>query len=412
MTTAESDLTLVAPDSQAVYDQTLLGLGGHDAPRSAVSVRATSARTTVLPRVEAREGGSALVVDARDRYVTEKVLGEGGAGEVVRAMDNDIARPVAIKRIRAEVKSPAMLLRFVEEIRTIGLLEHPNIVPIHDVGVDERGDYFFVMKYVEGETLEHVIERLAAGDRAYHEKYGLEQRIRIFMGILDAVAHAHSRGFVHRDIKPANVMVGPHGQVVVMDWGIAKRLGTPDSPAMLSAGAVASDRLHRTAVGSIVGTPAYMAPEQARGEEATERTDVYALSVLFYELLTLQHYLHDCTTIEQVLHEVQHREPKLAGSVASPHQARVPMDLTWYLRAGLAKDPAARFPSVDAMIHRLELRAEGIVPIQCHITFAKRVSGSVTRTVDRYPLQVTAAMALTALGSLGAVAWSVVHALG
>jgi serine/threonine-protein kinase len=404
------DLTLVAPDSQA-FDATVLG-AATVVPAAPVSGVVTMTRTTVLPRVDSRAGAPALVVEPRARYAVDRILGEGGAGEVVRALDNDIARPVAIKRIRSEVKSAAMLMRFVEEIRTIGLLEHPNIVPIHDVGIDENGDYFFVMKYVEGETLEHVIERLAAGDPLYHARYPIEARVQLFRGILDAVAHAHARGYVHRDLKPANVMVGPHGQVVVMDWGIAKRIGTPDSPAMLDAGALVGDRLHRTAVGSLLGTPMYMAPEQARGEEATEKSDVYALSVLFYELLTLKHYLDDCTTLDQVLDGVKHRDAPIAGSVPSAFQRPVPMDLTWYLRAGMAKDPAKRYASVDAMIERLDLRAQGIVPIECHITFAKRVNGLVTRTLDRYPIQVTALMAIGALTSIGTAVALAARALG
>ncbi len=419
MAPAANDLTLVAPDSQA-FDATVLGSASvagpvvPTAPRSGATVMGavTTTRTTVLPRVDAHAAGPALVVEPRERYRIEKVLGEGGAGEVVRATDNDIARPVAIKRIRSEVKSTAMLLRFVEEIRTIGLLEHPNIVPIHDVGVDENGDYFFVMKYVEGETLEHIIERLAAGDPLYHALYPMETRIQLFRGILDAVAHAHARGYIHRDLKPANVMVGTHGQVVVMDWGIAKRVGTTDSPAMMTVGAVAGGRLHQTAVGSLLGTPMYMSPEQARGEEATEKSDIYALSVMLYELLTLEHYLGDCTTLDQVLEGVKHRAPKLAGSVHSPFQRPPGMDMTWYLRAGLEKDPAKRYASVDAMIERLDLRAQGIVPIQCHITFAKRMNGMMMRAIDRYPIHMTVVMALGLISSLASIALFAARAVG
>ena len=369
-------------------------------------------RTTVLPRVDSSTGAPAIVMDTRERYASGKLLGEGGVGEVVRAMDNDIARPVAIKRIRAEVKSPAMLLRFVEEIRTIGQLEHANIVPIHDVGIDEQGEYFFVMKYVEGETIEDIITHLAAGDPAYHAKYPVEQRVRIFMGVLEAMAHAHAKGFVHRDIKPANVMVGEHGQVMVMDWGLAKRVGTPDSAAILSTHVVDPTRLHQTAVGSILGTPAYMSPEQARGEEATEKSDIYSLSVMLYEFLTLKHYLEDCTTIETMLDGVQHRNPPIAGTIPSAYQRPAPMDLSWYVKAGLEKDPKARFASVDAMIERLELRAQGIVPIQCHITFAKRMGSIGMRAVDRYPIHVSLAMLLGLVSSVGGLSLLVARAFG
>jgi serine/threonine-protein kinase len=406
----ENNLTLMAPNEHAAALTATLAAEGQGP--SSVGTTTSVVRTTVLPRVDSSTGAPAIVVDTRERYASGKLLGEGGVGEVVRAMDNDIARPVAIKRIRAEVKSPAMLLRFVEEIRTIGQLEHANIVPIHDVGIDEQGEYFFVMKYVEGETIEDIITHLAAGDPAYHAKYPVEQRVRIFMGVLEAMAHAHAKGFVHRDIKPANVMVGEHGQVMVMDWGLAKRVGTPDSAAALSTHAVDPTRMHQTAVGSILGTPAYMSPEQARGEEATEKSDIYSLSVMLYEFLTLKHYLEDCTTIETMLDGVQHRNPPIAGSITSPYQRPTPMDLSWYLKAGLEKDPKARFASVDAMIERLELRAQGIVPIQCHITFAKRMGSIGMRAVDRYPIHVSLAMLLGLVSSVGGLSLLVARAFG
>jgi len=409
MATDEHDATLATPDAHSALASTLVAQGQG---RSSAATTVSLVRTTVLPRLDSSAGAPAVVLDARERYVSDKLLGEGGAGEVVRAMDNDIVRPVAIKRIRNEVKSDAMLLRFVEEIRTIGQLEHPNIVPIHDVGVDERGDYFFVMKYVQGETLEDIIQRLAAGDPAYHAKYTVVHRIGIFMGILEAIAHAHSRGFVHRDIKPANVMVGEHAQVVVMDWGLAKRVGSPDTAATMAIHAVEPTRLHQTAAGSLLGTPAYMAPEQARGEEATEKSDIYSLCVLFYELLTLRHYLDDCPTLEAMLEGVKHRDAPMAGSVGSPYQRPAPMDLSWYLKAGLSKDPAKRFASVDAMIERLELRAQGIVPIQCHITFSKRMTGIAMRVFDRYPIQVSIVMLVGILASMAGLWMFARRALG
>jgi serine/threonine-protein kinase len=136
-------------------------------PSLPASIGATaSARVTVLPRVEMVGSEPRVVSESRLRYLAESKLGEGGIGEVVGARDQDIGRRVAVKRLRQEVKSDAALLRFAEEIRTVGKLEHPNIVPVHDVGIDEQGDHYFVMKYVDGETLERIIEQLAAGDAA------------------------------------------------------------------------------------------------------------------------------------------------------------------------------------------------------------------------------------------------------
>ena len=324
------------------------------------------------------------------------------------ARDNDIGREVALKRLRAGVKTPGAIARFAEEVRTIGRLEHPNIVPIHDVGVDENGDYYFVMKFVEGETLESIIDKLAAGDREAHAHYGFERRVEIFRALLEAVAFAHSKGIIHRDIKPANVMVGAYGEVVLMDWGIAKRLREADAPipALERAHSAPERRgaLFETQVGQLVGTPAYMSPEQSRGEAIDERSDIYSLTILFYELLTLRHPLAEKRTLEEMIHAISHESTPMAGRVTSPHQPSPPMDLSWFLRKGYAKLPADRYSSVKEMIARLERRADGVIPIQCHITCIKRVSTAWVRVVDRHPFMITfALLVLIGLAAAGGV---------
>jgi serine/threonine protein kinase len=404
-------------DASLALANTMAASGGAEIPQAPPS-SGTLPRATVLPRFELVGAEPRLVLGSQRRYETVRRLGEGGFGEVLGARDNDIGREVAVKRLHPEMRSPAVLARFAEEVRTIGSLEHPNIVPIHDVGVEENGDYYFVMKYVAGETLESIIEKLAAGDREAHARFGPERRVQIFLALLEAVAFAHSKGILHRDIKPANVMVGAYGEVVLMDWGIAKRLreagpaapppgaldapGRPDGERAGSVGSVdkrSRGALFETRSGELIGTPAYMSPEQSRGDAIDERSDVYALSVLFYELLTLEHPLADKTTLPTMLHAIRHEPVRLAGLVNHPHQPAVAMDLSWFLRKGLEKNPAHRYASVAEMITRLERRAEGIIPIQCHITFMKRVSNGVGRFIDRHPVVSTLAMLL----SVGAV---------
>jgi serine/threonine-protein kinase len=370
----------------------------------------TPVRTTVLPRVEMDGARPRVVVDnKRRRFDPVRQLGEGGHGEVTGVQDNDIGRTVAIKRLRSAVKaSPAAALRFASEVRTVGQLEHPNIVPIHDVGLDENGDYYFVMKYVEGETLEDVIEKLAAGDPRYHAQYGFERRVQIFTGILDAVAFAHAKGILHRDIKPANVMVGAHGEVVLMDWGVAKqkREPAPGSDSAEPARAPTHGRrgaLFETRAGDLVGTPAYMAPEQARGGAVDERSDIYSLCLLFHELLSLSHPLAEKTTIEEMLHSVQHEPvPHMAG-LSHPHQPPTPAELAWFVSRGLAKDPAMRFQSVQEMLDRLERRAEGDFPVQCPVTFTKRMLGMIRRFIDRHPMASTIMLFAGVLAVVGAL---------
>jgi eukaryotic-like serine/threonine-protein kinase len=368
-------------------------------------------RSTVLPRVEIVGTEPTLIIENKRRFEPKAHLGEGGVGEVALAQDHDIGRPVALKRLRPGVKSPATLVRFVEEIRTVGRLEHPNIIPIHDVGVDESGDYYFVMKYIDGETLEAIIGKLVAGDRDYHRRYTFERRVEIWKGILDAVAFAHDQGFVHRDIKPSNVMVGRYGEVILMDWGIAKAIRGVDlaargsfavkgegaeeaSPLREESGAPpakregsAMPRRHfETQVGALVGTPAYMSPEQARGEPVDERSDIYSLCLVLYELLTLQHPLGGKGTLAELVAAILHEEPLAAYFVRSPYQPSVPPDLGWLVQKGLAKRKEDRYGSVAEILERLDRRADGDIPVECLATGALSVSVKLTRFTARNPL--------------------------
>jgi serine/threonine-protein kinase len=377
-------------------------------------------RSTVLPRVQIVGTEPRLVRDDRPRYEPTGLLGEGGVGEVLKAVDNDIGRTVAVKRLRPEMRAVPVLVRFADEIRTVGQLEHPNIVPIHDVGIDERGEYYFVMKYVDGETLESIIDKLAAGDARAHARFGFEQRVQVFLGILEAIHYAHARGIIHRDIKPANVMVGSYGEVMVMDWGIAKRirgegapgLGVPFSGPPPAAGrdggggpAGRDASLFRTRDGALLGTPAYMSPEQARGEPLDERSDTYSLCVLLHELLGLRHYLADRRTLADMLAGVVSYSPPHLSFASYAHQPPPPADLAWFVKRGLEKDPAARFQSVADMIERLRRRADGDIPIQCPMTFARRATNLWARFIDRHPRLLVIGMTCTLAGAV-VLAWT------
>jgi len=285
-------------------------------------------------------------------------------------------------------------------------------VPVHDVGVDESGRHYFVMKYVKGRTLESIIDLLKRGDREAHRLYSFEERTRIFVGVLEAVRYAHSRGVIHRDIKPSNVMVGPYGEVILTDWGIAKKIrDVPGQPGAagsavvdaIAAGAEPPGSTHRaieTVAGALIGTPAYMSPEQARGEQPDERSDIYSLCVLFHELLSLCHYLSDCRSLPALLQGGMETKPAHPTFISNPHQPPAPADLGWFVMRGLKKNPSERYQSVEEMIQRLKRRREGVVPVQCPITFLKRTTGGLTRFVDRHPKTAIAALYLSALGIL------------
>jgi serine/threonine protein kinase len=352
----------------------------------------SAARTTILPHVDGDGAGIQLSLESRSRYEPTKLLGAGGMGEVVLVRDHDIERKVALKRLLPEMTDPAILARFVDEIRTVGRLEHPNIVPIHDVGVDELGRYFFVMKYVEGETLESIIAKLAEGDPAYRAKYSIEVRIGLFLGLLHALEYAHAQGVVHRDIKPANVMVGRFGEVVLMDWGVSKPLEAQRDAAAGAEGAIVGEdrraRMYTTRVGSLIGTPAYMSPEQARGEndKVDTRSDLYSAMVLFHELAGLHHYLTDQPDLDAMLAAVVAEEFGFFKLLGLKYPAGSPPgELLHLIYKGLQKDPAQRFQSAGELIGALHGVLEGRAPVQCHITLTKRAYRELGRLVDRSP---------------------------
>ena len=380
------------------------------APVDAVSASASNVRSTVLPRMERREGAPRVVLEGRPRYQELSALGAGGQAEVTLTRDHDIDRAVAVKRLLPERTDEASLLRFVEEIRVVGQLEHPNIVPIHDVGVDEHGRYFFVMKYVEGETLESIIEKLRAGDEAYARRYTIEQRLQICMEVLRGVQHAHELGIVHRDLKPGNVMIGSLGEVVIMDWGLAKRLdGAPLPAASGDGGAPAGDeraRLFATHAGALLGTPSYMAPEQAAGrlDEVDARSDVYSLAVMFYELLCLEHPRRHCATVAEMIASVIDEPISKTRVILDFGRVGAPPALAHFVRHGLDPDPARRYPSVAAMRERLEAVRDGKAPVECVVTFTQRGLRGLSRGVDRHPYVVLASAALIGLGGLAGAA--------
>ncbi len=396
-------------DSSGAFDRTL-DSNAAGVPLSGTASTASSAgRTTVLPRVQWTGDDPQIVSTSRPRFQSQGGLGEGGMGEVVAALDQDIGREVAIKRLRPEVRGHADVARFVDEIRIVGALEHPNIVPIHDVGVDEGGALYFVMRKVQGQTLESIIERLAAGDPLAHAHWTFERRVHLFRQLLDAVAFAHGRGFVHRDIKPANVMVGHFGEVFLMDWGIAKPVKAADHARAHIDPPKKPERFTTTHVGAIVGTPAYMSPEQARGEPVDVRSDIYSLCVLLHEFLCLKHYLSEQKTLESLVVAVQHERPASPTFTSSPHQSPTPADLSHFVAKGLEKDPAKRYQTVTEMSERLDAREEGIIPVQCPITFTKRGSREFLRLLDRHPSLVMAVMALSILSVTGLTVWRLLH---
>ncbi|MGB5105948.1 MAG: serine/threonine-protein kinase [Candidatus Zixiibacteriota bacterium] len=210
-------------------------------------------------------------------YELVRKLGSGGMAEVYLARDRELARLVAVKVLSLAEDNSASALRMTREARIVARLEHPGIVPIHDFGVLPDGRAFYVMKYVEGATLENYAD----------QNHNLTDLLRVFLKVCDTIAFAHARGVFHRDLKPANIMIGSFGEALVMDWGIALVREDVDPrlhESAVDAGATTRDTAH----GTILGTPAYMSPEQARGDVAaiSVKSDIYSLGALLYYMLT------------------------------------------------------------------------------------------------------------------------------
>ena len=277
------------------------------------------------------------------RYELLELIGQGGMGTVYRATDHELGREVAVKLLRDAAPDPRAVQRLLQEARVIAQLEHPGIVPVHDVGQLSDGRVYYVMKLVRGSRLDH----------HFHPSSPLDGRLRVFERVCETVAFAHAHGIIHRDLKPENVMVGDFGEVLVLDWGVAKLRHTPEVPAQDDAAPSASSvlfsaqdtRTRQTADGTVIGTPAYMSPEQARGEidQVDERSDVFALGAILHFLLT------GTAPNTPSIFERQRHDPATTVSVAGRLPRSAPRALAAVCRKALDPDPARRYASASQL---------------------------------------------------------------
>jgi serine/threonine protein kinase len=319
------------------------------------------------------------------RIRVEEEVGRGGMARVLRAVDTKLRRELALKVTlgsRQELSREA-LARFVEEAQITAQLEHPNVMPMHDLGVDPEGHAYFSMKLIRGQSLESIIEKRQAGDTQTLAEFGLRRLLDVFLHVCQAMEYAHSRAVVHRDLKPGNVMVGDFGEVLVMDWGVAKLLDRPQSATAVStktddlhesipdlnpralrnsSGAMpsltsvrAATKAWETQVGVVIGTPQYMAPEQAQGLAIDERADIYSLGVMLYEILCGQ-VPFDEEDPQRTLLRLVTEQPKRPSEI----NPSVPLELEALAMRLLAKDPGQRTLSLgDIRAHVLDY-IEGI----------------------------------------------------
>lgn len=288
------------------------------------------------------------------RYEYLERIGKGGMGEVSLAYDPVCDRKIAIKRIRPELKNHEIIKnRFLKEAKITSQLTHPGIISIYSIH-QENEELYYTMPYVEGETLKQIL-RQAKQHVRYPEdiKGSIPSLLQIFKIVCQTVAYAHSKGILHRDLKPENILVGKFGEVVVLDWGLAQKIAEP--PQELEISLHLSDP-HLTSPGKLVGTVAYMAPERALGSPATIQTDLYAIGVILYQILTL-HLPFERTSIKEFCKSYKH-EKLLDPEEAAPYR-EVPPRLSRMVKKCLDPNPKQRYQTMDDVILDLTNHMEG-----------------------------------------------------
>lgn len=348
----------------------------------------------------------AIVSEDGRKYEMGGMVGKGGMGMVLSAKDVNIRRKIAMKVALGEGDEidDEQLMRFISEAQVTGQLEHPSIMPVYELGVDASENVFYTMKLIKGDNLRDILKRIKAGDEATIRAYPLNHLLNIFLKACDAMAYAHSKGVIHRDLKPENIMIGEYGEVVVLDWGLAKVISADDeSTAMTEAGKALADRervkaeiesirhdegsgTYQTMAGIAMGTPEFMAPEQALGklDAVSSRTDIYALGGFLYQILSLRVSVTAKNTNMMLIKVTQGDLDPLENNPDDEHlphlpAGKIPHGLAAVAMKALALDPKDRYSSVKAMQLEIEkwqagfaTEAEGASALTRLTLFVKR----------------------------------------
>lgn len=303
-----------------------------------------------LPQLDAKDTDRKLsqyFANTYQRYRDFKPLARGGSAVLQTCTDTNLGRTVVMKTLHAHLaQNEAMRARFLREARVTAQLQHPGTVPVYEIGQDIEGRLYFTMKRLEGETLRDILDRQSGGDEQTLATYNLDRMLGLLIQVCNALAYAHAHGVVHRDMKPENVQIGSFGEVVVLDWGVAKVWANEDPDVRELEHEVLTD------IGQRPGTPLYMAPEQIRGggDNIDARTDVYGVGVVLYEMLTLKEP-HRGENINETF-EMILKEEAIPPEQRTPDR-NIPRRLSAICMKSMCKDPDDRYQSMGELIDAL-----------------------------------------------------------
>jgi eukaryotic-like serine/threonine-protein kinase len=304
-------------------------------------------------------GRPATIVPGKndERFNIVSAYAEGGLGEISVAHDSQLGRMVALKQIKTRWADDVdARSRFLQEAQITGRLEHPGIVPVYALGFDASGRPYYAMRFIEGETLQEIVKRFHnrfKDDRGDGRARLLELRklLTRLIAVCNAIDYAHNRGIIHRDLKPANILLGKYGETLVVDWGLAKVIAGDKLPPLPFQEIAGSGGVAGTVMGTALGTPAYMSPEQAAGrmDELGPQTDIYSLGVIFYHLLTGR-LPYEEGSVSGVLEKVKALSPRSPRE----HSPWVPRPLEAICQKAMAPRPGDRYASTAALADDIE----------------------------------------------------------
>jgi eukaryotic-like serine/threonine-protein kinase len=319
----------------------------------------------------ANKGLDTTTIQSEERYAVQNKLGEGGMGQVYKTTDLDLKRPVALKTLKAEfAQDRDQLLQFIQEAQSTGRLEHPSIPPVHELGLSDEGLVYFTMKLVNGVTLSEVITKLREGDRETHRRFSFDYRAQVMIALCQAVHFANTSGVFHRDIKPDNIMLGQHGEILLMDWGASFDLLT---------------RGERPEEPDFIGTPAYAAPERFGDPDAAciATSEVFSLGVVMYELFTLK-TAYEAKSMRELISQVMGTDLPPAYKAQSPFQTPCPAEYSHIIRRATLRNEKERIENAGVLGEEIQLALQNMSAVVCPCTGVKRVLSVLDRIVNAW----------------------------